>query len=104
MAFYKLLRRLYRSYRKICRLEFSKKIAIFSVVLMFTTIIISSHLSADDKDPLSEISTAVITTCGGYLCTYGIKSAFEKNSRNKYRVDKDGVPFDYIVGEGDDEE
>lgn len=103
LTFCKLRRRLYKKYKRLCKLEFSKKIAIVSVVLMFFSISISFHLSNNEKDPVSDIATAVITTCGGYLCTYGIKSAFEKNSRNKYGIDKDGIPYRYYTDEEEEE-
>ena len=76
------------------KMEFSKKLAIFLGIVTVVVIAISAILSLLGKEPISDVAVAVISTCGGYLCTYGLKSAFEKNSRNKYGVDENGIPFD----------
>lgn len=77
-------------YRKF---EFSKKIAIFCCVLMCVSYLLSVILSALDKDPISDITVAVYTVCGGSILGYIIKSAYEKNSRNKYGLDEFGNPL-----------
>lgn len=77
-------------YRKF---EFSKKIAIFCCALMCVSYLLSVILSALDKDPISDITVAVYTVCGGSILGYIIKSAYEKNSRNKYGLDEYGNPL-----------
>lgn len=77
-------------YRKF---EFSKKIAIFCCIMMCFSYLLSVLLSILDKDPISDITVAVYTVCGGGILGYIIKSAFEKNSRNKYGLDEFGNPL-----------
>ena len=87
-------------YRKF---EFSKKLAVFSCVIMVISILLSVILALLDKDTITEITATVVTVCGGYLCSYGIKSAFEKNSRNKYGLDEFGNPL-YGIESNESEE
>ena len=54
---------------------------------------LSVVLSLFDKDPISDITVAVFTVCGGGILGYIIKSAFEKNSRNKHGLDEFGNPI-----------
>lgn len=58
-------------------------------VMMSFSYLLSVLLSILDPD----ITAAVYTVCGGGILGYIIKSAFEKNSRNKYGLDADGNPF-----------
>lgn len=80
-------------YRKF---EFSKKIAIFCCVMMCFSYLLSVLLSILDKDTISDITVAVYTVCGGGVLGYIVKSAFEKNSRNKYGLDEFGNPLGNI--------
>ena len=77
-------------YRKF---EFSKKIAVYCCVMMSFSYLLSVVLSIFDKDPISDITVAVFTVCGGGILGYIIKSAFEKNSRNKHGLDEFGNPL-----------
>lgn len=61
--------------------------------MMSFSYLLSVLLSILDKDPIPDITVAVYTVCGGGILGYIIKSAFEKNSRNKYGLDADGNPF-----------
>ena len=86
------------------KMEFSKKITIFAAVLMFIAFLLSVILAFFEKDPIETITGTIITVCGGEILSYYIKSAAEKNSRNKYRVAEDGTPYDYEFMEGGDSE
>ncbi|MBQ2973314.1 MAG: hypothetical protein IJE19_03070 [Clostridia bacterium] len=77
-------------YRKF---EFSKKIAVFCCIMMSFSYLLSVILSIFDKDPITDITVAVFTVCGGGILGYIVKSAFEKNSRNKYGLDEFGNPL-----------
>ena len=77
-------------YRKF---EFSKKIAVYCCVMMSFSYLLSVVLSIIDKDPISDITVAVFTVCGGGVLGYIVKSAFEKHSRNRYGLDEFGNPF-----------
>lgn len=76
--------------------EFSKKVAVFCCVMMIVAFITSVILSMFDKDTLSDITVAVYTVCGSGILGYVLKSAFEKNSRNKYGLDEFGNPLGNI--------
>ena len=80
-------------YRKF---EFSKKVAVFCCIMMIVAFVTSVILSMFDKDTLSDITVAVYTVCGSGILGYVLKSAFEKNSRNKYGLDEFGNPLGNI--------
>ena len=73
--------------------EFSKKVAIFCCAMMIVAFFTSVKLSMLDKDTISDITVAVYTVCGSGILGYIVKSAFEKNSRNKYGLDEFGNPL-----------
>lgn len=75
------------------KFEFSKKIAVYCCAMMSFSYALSVVLSLFDKDPISDITVAVFTVCGGGILGYIIKSAFEKNSRNKHGLDEFGNPI-----------
>ena len=78
------------------KFEFSKKVAVFCCVMMIVAFVTSVVLSMLDKDTLSDITVAVYSVCGSGILGYVLKSAFEKNSRNKYGLDEFGNPFGNI--------
>ena len=75
------------------KMEFSKLLAIWAAVIATAAVIVSVVLAFLGKQPVTDLSITVFTACTGYLITYAGKSAFEKNSRNKYKVDEDGNPL-----------
>lgn len=75
------------------KFEFSKKIAVYCCVMMSFSYLLSVLLSLFDKDPIIDITIAVFTVCGGGILGYIIKSAYEKNSRNKHGLDEFGNPL-----------
>ena len=75
------------------KFEFSKKIAVYCCAMMSFSYALSVVLSLFDKDPISDITVAVFSVCGGGILGYIIKSAFEKNSRNKHGLDEFGNPI-----------
>lgn len=77
------------------KLEFSKILAVWAALVATVVIVASVTLAAFDKQPVSDLAIAVFTACIGYLVTYAGKSAFEKSSRNKHRLDENGKPFEY---------
>lgn len=82
-----------RSDPKYRKYEFSKKVTLFCCVMMIVAFFTSVHLSLNDKDTISDITVAVYTVCGSGILGYIVKSAFEKNSRNKYGLDEFGNPL-----------
>ena len=79
--------------QRIRKSEFSKKLTIFAAILMVVAFSFSVILAFCEKDPIETITGTIVTVCGGEMISYYIKSAAEKNSRNKYGIDSDGIPF-----------
>ncbi len=73
--------------------EFSKKLAIWAVVVATATAAASYVLAFRDQQTASEVTTTIFTACIGYLVTYAAKSATEKVSRNRHGLDADGNPI-----------
>ncbi len=73
--------------------EFSKKLAVWSVIIATLSAISSYVLSAFQRDAVSEVTGTIFTACIGYLVTYAAKSLGEKVSRNRHGLDKDGNPI-----------
>ena len=81
-------------------MEFSKKLAAWSVAVATLSAAASYILAALDKQPASDLTVAIFTACIGYLVTYAAKSAAEKVSRNRHGLDADGNPIQPIDGTG----
>ena len=80
--------------------EFSKKLALWSIIVATLALLASVVLSACDKQPLTDLTSAIFTACIGYLITYAAKSATEKISRNRHGLDPDGNPIEQQTGPG----
>jgi hypothetical protein len=80
------------------RFEFSKLLAFWAVLTATGVVIASLVLAAHDKHIESHLPTTVFTACMGYLITYAGKSALEKCNRNKYHLDRDGIPYEMNGG------
>jgi uncharacterized protein (DUF2225 family) len=74
------------------KMTVSKKLAVWAVIVATVSVIASYALAAFNYQTVEALSATVFTTCVGYLVTYAGKSAFEKHSRNKYKVDENGNP------------
>ncbi len=69
------------------RIDFSKLIIIAVFVLCSRWIELTYRLAMADKEQIAEqLAIVIVTTILGSIIAYGCKSAFEKNSRNKYGV------------------
>lgn len=75
------------------RMEFSKKLAAWAVIIATGAAVVSYVLAFKDKQTASDVTTTIFTACVGYLVTYAAKSATEKISRNRHGLDPDGVPY-----------
>lgn len=80
-------------------MEFKKKLLIAIVVGTFFCIAASYILSACGMDPVSDIAVQMIVTCLGAVVGYLIATVTEKNSRNKYGIDKNGNPINRAADE-----
>lgn len=74
--------------------EFSKKLAVWAVVVATAAAVASFVLAAKDKQTVSDVTNTIFTACIGYLVTYAAKSATEKVSRNRHGLDADGNPIE----------
>lgn len=75
------------------KMEVSKKLAWWAVIMATSSAIASYTLSAFGLDPVAELTGTIFTGCIGYLITYAGKSLGEKISRNRHRLDADGNPL-----------
>lgn len=85
------------------RVEFSKKLAAWAVVVATASAAASYVLAFVDKQTASDVTTTIFTACIGYLVTYAAKSATEKISRNRHGLDPDGNPIKTEQPEGRDD-
>ena len=83
-----------RDRRKTRKMDFSKKVLVWVIILTSVGFTSSFILAFFDKNPVTEITTTLLASCVGSIVAYSVKSAFEKNSRNKYHLDADGLPFE----------
>ena len=60
-------------------------------------------LASFGKDPVENLAIAIVSTLIVALLAYFVKSFGEKNSRNKYKVDENGMPYDVEIMEVEDE-
>jgi hypothetical protein len=81
------------------RMEFSKMIVTSAFFIMCLWITSSFVLAAMGKDTNTDVAVAAIAYIGAAVVGYFAKDAFCKNSRNKYGIDKDGIPFNYCEKE-----
>lgn len=73
--------------------EFAQSLVIVSWAVTIVWITLSFVLAFFDKNTNSEVTVALITESFGVTLAYLIYQAILKTSRNKYGVDKDGVPY-----------
>lgn len=77
--------------------EFSKKLAVWCVVIATGTVAASYVLAFRGLETAEGITNTIFTACVGYLVTYAAKSATEKISRNRHGLDADGNPIETII-------
>ena len=75
------------------KFEFAQSIVVTSWVVTIVWISLSFVLAFFDKDTNSEVTVALITESFGVTLAYFFYQAILKTSRNKYGVDKAGIPF-----------
>jgi hypothetical protein len=81
------------------KMQFSKKVAVFSLFLVFYSVNLSAILSAFGKEPLSDITIAVIGTFGGFAVGgYYALSGARDCSLNKNHVELDKGESEQIDG------
>lgn len=75
------------------KIEFSKILAVWAVLIATGTAVTSYILAAFYRESVSDVTITIFTACIGYLITYAGKSLCEKVSRNKHHLDADGNPL-----------
>lgn len=80
--------------------EFSKILVSWALIITTLCVALSYVLSFTDHDPASDVTVAVATACIAIAVAYEAKSFGEKNSRNKYGIDKNG----YKIGTNTDDD
>lgn len=86
--------------RKKKKVEFSKILVTWALVMTTVCVVISYCLAMSDHDPAQEVTVAVASACIAIGVAYEAKSYGEKNSRNKYGIDKDGNKIENNEDEG----
>lgn len=89
-----------RVYKKKKRMEFSKILVVWAIAMTTLCVAISYGLALFNHDPVQDVTTAVAAACISICVAYKAKSYGEKNSRNKYGVDKNGNRIDDNEDEG----
>lgn len=89
-----------RAYKKKKRMEFSKILVVWAIAMTTLCVAISYGLALFNHDPVQDVTTAVAAACISICVAYKAKSYGEKNSRNKYGVDKNGNRIDDNEDEG----
>ena len=79
--------------KNIKRIEFSQKLVILSWAITIIWISLSFLLAFFDKDTNSEVTVSLITESFGITIGYFIYQASLKISRNKHKIDCDGIPY-----------
>lgn len=75
------------------KLEFSKIIVFFMLLITIGWVSTSYFLAFFGKDPNEIVTVTVISTLMVTLISYYVSKTTEKMSRNKYGIDKNGNPF-----------
>ena len=78
------------------KIEFSKILVVWALVITTLCIVGSYVLSLFDHDSCSDITVGVVTTCVAIAVSYEAKSLGEKHSRNKYGIDEDGNKLESV--------
>lgn len=81
------------------KIEFSKKLAVWAMVVASASAVAPFILSACGREPVSDLSSTIFTACVGYLITYATKSLGEKISRNRHGLDAAGNPLQSVQSE-----
>ena len=75
------------------KVEFKKKLAVFSVVIIIGVITCDFILAFMGLVVPETVSEIVSSAAFAYLVSYAATSTYEKHSRNKYGVDANGIPY-----------
>ena len=74
-------------------MEFSKQLIVVLIAFCMLGIIASYTLAFDGKSTNDTVTVALITTIMGSCVSYLIYTYKLKDSRNRHKVDVNGIPF-----------
>lgn len=84
-------------------LSYSQKLLLVLICVSTAWVTWSYVLASLGKDPVENLAIAIVSTLIVALLAYFVKSFGEKNSRNKYKVDENGMPYELEgVSNGDE--
>lgn len=84
-------------------LSYSQKLLLVLMCVAMAWVTWSYVLASLGKDPVENLAIAIVSTLIVALLAYFVKSFGEKNSRNKYKVDENGTPYELEgVSNGDE--
>ena len=75
-------------------LSYSQKLLLVLICVSTAWVTWSYVLASLGKDPVENLAIAIVSTLIVALLAYFVKSFGEKNSRNKYKVDENGMPYE----------
>ena len=75
-------------------LSYSQKLMLVLICASMAWVTWSYVLASLGKDPVENLAIAIVSTLILGLLAYFVKSFGEKNSRNKYKVDENGTPYE----------
>ena len=85
------------------QLTFSQKLILLLLATSIIWVTWSYILATIGREPVESLAIAIVSTLILGLLAYFIKSFGEKNSRNKYKVDECGIPYE-LREEGEENE
>lgn len=74
-------------------LSYSQRLMLVLICASMAWVTWSYVLASLGKDPVENLAIAIVSTLIVALLAYFVKSFGEKNSRNKYKVDENGMPY-----------
>lgn len=84
-------------------MEFSQKLTLGLIIFCAIGVVASYILAFVGKDINEAVTISLITTIMGSCLSYFIYQFKLKDSRNRHHVDKDGIPFENIEKENEDD-
>lgn len=80
---------------------FTQRVISILMVVSVIWVTWSFVLATIGKEPVENLSIAIVSTLIIALLGYFVKNLGEKNSRNKYKVDENGIPWEVEHGYND---
>lgn len=79
--------------KKKTKAEFAKIIVVISYIFCTIWVTLSYVLSFFGRESVENLSVSIVTVLLSAQVSYFATKFLEKNSRNKYGIDADGIPY-----------